>query len=265
MSNTQLSFFAETEEWTYSKLKTLNRCPLEFKVRYIEKKNPLFQPVGIETWLGRVLHAVVAEYYRHFECSDPLERLAEIYSRKKPRKIEWETHALGQKHALDILAIFSKSELARRAPVAVELACSGLVGRIRLRGRIDLLCIPKKNINQISLIEFKLNDVEVKHNEAVNIYLQPLLYYHALPQDYRERIESFGVYVFESGELLEIPKSETLLREAVQRVSELVGLARRQVFPPKLNAFCSSCGYRSHCPEYQKATIKEDGESGRPF
>lgn len=250
MDTLQDTLFDVPDKWSYSKIKSLLRCPLEFKLRYKDEKQAMIVQ-GIDPWAGRVLHNIVGEYFKDpkYQLS-PLDSLMEIYMLRRPEKPEWQENPLGEQRVVRAIEKFSQSDLATRRAEAVEMKCSADIAGVIFTGRIDLLCSPSIQEDGSGLIEFKLNVGEVESDRQVDMYLQLLLYQTAIEKTTNKKIRHIGFYYFELGQLIEINTSRELHDASTERFGELLKQAKSEDFVPRFNRFCTSCGYSKTCSEF---------------
>jgi CRISPR/Cas system-associated exonuclease Cas4 (RecB family) len=132
----------------------------------------------------------------------------------------------------------------------MEIGCKCWIGDRQFVGHADLIYEIDEASQACGILEFKLNDVEVRSEDVVEKFLQCLLYYMGLPEPFRESCRFASFYVFDTGEQIDREIDEFLLKRAERLVEAALQLADRQDFPPTRNPFCSSCGYQSRCPAY---------------
>ncbi len=256
MASDQIPLFDKPEKWSYSKVKSLILCPKEFNLRYLSKQESA-NVQGIDTWVGRILHSVVADYFRSKKANrNEPEDIWQIYSRRLPDKLEWSKNPLGAKRAERFLEAFVVSDLAAKYPVAIEAPCKALVAEVFFTGRIDLVCTTDPDSETFDLVELKLNDNEVVSGSTVDRYLQLLLYQKVAVNIYPS-IGRLGLYFFESAQFSEIETSTELCNTAVDRLGELIIEAKGSHFPATVNRFCPTCGYSERCEEYQRSIVRK--------
>jgi hypothetical protein len=254
-SGGQLGFFEEGPEqtWSYSRLKSLRRCALEYKVRWMEGKQALFQPGHIEVQAGRVLHHIVREYYRSPVVPEPHRILLEIYKRLAPVGPAWRDDLQGEPRVLRALQLFADSPAARLRAAGLEIGCKAQIGDHWFTGQADLIFHVEERPSAFGLLEFKLTDVEVRAEDVAERYLQCLIYFLGLPPQFSDSTERLGIYVFDSGRYENARLEQGLVDRAIRIVETSLQQASGPDFPPTLNAFCPSCGYQTLCPAYSKA------------
>lgn len=256
-SKNQLGLFGTgTDElWSYSRLKSLRRCALEYKVRWVDGQEILFQPQSGDVQAGRLLHRIVHEYYHSEPFTDAPHHLLEIYKMLAPHSQAWTEDLRGEPRVLDVLRVFSLSQVARFRAEATEVRCRAHLGGVRLTGQADLIYHIEGSSDALGILEFKLNDVEVRADDPAERFLQCIVYYLGLPEQFRRLTQAMGVYVFDSGKFCEIRIEQTLIDRGVRIIESTLARAKGPEFPPTVNAFCSSCGYRSLCPAYRGTKI----------
>ncbi len=257
----QLGLFgtASHQTWSYSRLKSLRRCALEYKVRWVEGQEALFQPGYIQVQAGRLLHQIVREYYRTPLAGRSHQFLVETYERLAPRSPTWREDLQGETRTLTDLRFFAHSKASRFQPVALEVTCESHVAGAVFGGKADLIYQSDEHPGTYGVLDFKLNDAEVRVEHYVERFLQCAIYYLGLPDQYRQMCGLLSIYVFDTGQLLETRVEPSLVQGVVGIVEAALQRADGPEFPPTLNPFCSSCGYQTLCPAYSKRQWRKVG------
>jgi len=255
----QIELFGEApqEVWSYSRLKSLMRCPLEYKVRWVDRQQYRFQPGNIDVQAGRLLHQIVREYFRCALLQKPKLRLPDIYDRLAPTNADWKSDARGEDRVLNALGIFAHSGVAGLRPIALEVACKAWIGGQLFTGQADMIYEAADCRGVYGILEFKLNDVEVRAQDPAETFLQCIIYYLGMPLQYQSSLHLVGVYVFEGGTFLQTKIGEAEIKRAIHIVEGAVQRSKGPEFPPMLNPFCGSCGYQASCPAYSNSQRKE--------
>jgi CRISPR/Cas system-associated exonuclease Cas4 (RecB family) len=256
-SDDQLALFGSGPEqaWSYSRLKSLRRCALEYKVRWVDAQHSLFQPGHIGVQAGRLLHHIVREYFRTRSTARPHQLLLELYERLAPHSDQWKEELQGERRALNALRLFAESRVAGFQPVALEVGCKSRIGGVSFSGQADAVYEASQRPLTYGLLELKLNDVEVGAEEPAEKFLQSTIYFLGLPDQYRYSTRVASIYVFDTGQLVEATLEKSMIERAIRIVEAAVPLAKGPDFPPTLNPFCRSCGYQDLCPAYSKRGI----------
>ncbi len=240
------------EAWSYSRLKTLRSCALEYKVRWVDGQGKQYLPYGIDIQAGRLLHDIVREYYSSEVPSQPLFLLLEICEKLALRIPLWKTNPQFENRILKALQLFADSKAAHFRKIKPSDACKGRIGGVLFTGTPDLIYQVDELAGVHGILEFKLNDVEVSGPNAAEKFLQCLIYYMILPKEDRRFCELASIYVFDSGQMLNTEIEQSIIDRAIGIIDATLQLAKNNDFPPTLNPFCPSCGYRALCPVYSK-------------
>lgn len=243
---------APKEVWSYSRLKSLRRCALEYKVRWVDRHESLFQPQDIDVRAGRLLHQIIREYYRSEAVSEPHRQLLAIYEKYAPRDPSWAEDSRGETRVLDALRLFSQGPVARLGAAGIEVGCRSDLGGVTFAGQADLVYRSDESCNAFGVLEFKLTDVEVRADDPAERFLQCIIYCLGLPEHFRRFTQVMGVYVFDTGEFDENKVEPHVVQRAIGLIENALSHATGPEFPPTLNPFCSSCGYRALCPAYTR-------------
>jgi hypothetical protein len=216
----------------------------------------LFQPGHIDVQAGRLLHHVIREYYRAPNISQPYRRLLEIYEKVAPRTSAWKDDLQGESRALIALRVFAESRVARFVPISIEVGCKAWIGEQLFTGQADLVYQTDEEPGVYGILEFKLNDVEVRNEDVVERFLQCLIYRMGLPEQFRAQCALASIYVFDTGEQLETRIEQPMIDKAIRIIDATLPLAQGPDFPPTLNPFCPSCGYQNLCPAYSQYRLR---------
>lgn len=250
----QLALFDGGSEqiWSYSKLKTLRRCPLEYKVRWVDHHQGLFQPSYIDVQAGRLLHRVVREFYRSKKGPTPNQTVWNIYEQYAPKTTNWVEDLRGEIRVFSALRLFSHSSAATYRAVDLDVSCKGYVGGQLFCGQADVIYESGEQPNSLGILEFKLNDVEISSEDIEEKFLQCIIYYIGLPKELKYRCNRASIYVFDTGEQIEVTIDAGMVERANNIILSALPLANGPDFPPRLNSYCASCGYQNQCPAYNK-------------
>ncbi|MBZ5550749.1 MAG: PD-(D/E)XK nuclease family protein [Acidobacteriia bacterium] len=254
-SEGQLDLFEGGAEhtWSYSRLKSLRRCPLEYKVRWLSDQHSLFEPGHIDVQAGRLLHHIIREYYRSPANAEPYQLLLKAYHKLAPHASEWKDDLQGENRALAALQLFAYSKAATLRAAALEVACKARISETSFVGQADLIYEIPGSPTAYGILEFKLNDVEVRVDDPAERFLQCLIYYAGLPAQFRSSTKAMGIYIFDTGMLLEAEIDRALLNKAFSIVETALQSANGPEFPARINPFCKSCGYQTLCPAYSSS------------
>jgi len=160
-----------------------------------------------------------------------------------------EQEELRFKQGLDSLAIFfdiDKSDL--RLPAKVEEQFEFLEGKVKIRGRFDLIY---KTGEQAEICDFKTSDVreqreaERRIKESTQMMIYALAWskkYNKIPKTTLYFIESglIGSIIFGAGEL---EKTRNMIHEVEEGIRSNVMTAKPDIFQ------CKYCPYKEICPE----------------
>jgi hypothetical protein len=249
----QLGLFGmpgEEQAWSYTRLKSLRRCPLEYKVRWLDGEQSLFQPGYVDVQAGRLLHRIVREYYRCPPTTDRHRLLLDTYHKLAPTDPAWKNDLQGENRVLQALRLFAYSKAASFRPLALEVACKTRIKELLFVGQADLIYQIPELPGMSGILEFKLNDAEVRSEDLGERFLQGLIYYGGLPTQFRVSTRFVSLYIFDIGSLLETKVDQQLLDRATRIVEAALHSAKGPEFPPRINSFCKSCGYQRLCPAY---------------
>jgi hypothetical protein len=173
-----------------------------------------------------------------------------------PHTPAWKDDLQGEIRTLRALRVFANSRAARFRSIGLEVGCKALIGGHLFAGQADMIYETDESPRLRGILEFKLNDVEVRSEDLVERFLQCIIYYMGLPEQFRHTCELASIYVFDSGEQLDARIEQHMIEKATCIIEETLPLAQGPDFPPTLNPFCPSCGYQNLCPAYSKSRLR---------
>lgn len=243
--NTHLSF---------SRLSRFETCPLSYRFHYIDQ---LHAEPGVPLRFGKLVHAVLENLVREFiedELTGPLseERALELL------RAAWHASELVGvevfQEALRIVRDFVRAQgvLDHRNVLAVEKEFRLPVGEFEVLGFIDR--VDWVDDETIEVIDYKTNR-QLFTREEVDTSLQLSLYAAAVRRlwPWAKKVK-LTFLMLRHGVRLETTRTEEQLTDALA-YAELLGTQTETAteFPPRLNANCSYCDHRQHCPAYADA------------
>lgn len=240
-------------EVNFGKLEVFRRCPLEFKLKYLDKKKEIFQPKGENILIGRFFHTVIRDFLKIDSQSRSEERLFFLLDDLKEKWVQknflFNDKDLWHNKTLEAINIFKNNFPWKIKTIALEYHFKTKVDDLVFTGRIDYL----GEENVIKIFEFKTDEFEVPLNETDSEkYLQLIFYYYGIKNFFRENISHLAYYFFSTGRLESIKISEDLLRTGLLRIKDIVQeLKSIKDYKPKVNPLCQSCGYNKYCKAYK--------------
>jgi hypothetical protein len=243
----QLSFFEieDRPKMTYTQLATFLRCPLEYKLRFIDKEM-WAAPFGMEVLWGRLLHNIARQY-----LSLPIDQRS---TRFLISRLEEETKSRSlpdRDYQLDIFLNPMKSFhhiFAQRKVHSLEIPFKTAFHGFILTGRADCIL---EGPNGLILFEFKYSDYrESDYNSELSRYLQLIFYSLGLKGGGLKPAEG-AYYFFNSGNMDLITLSRSLINRGEKHLMEIIDrISKTNDFGPRANRLCPTCGYRKRCPLY---------------
>ncbi len=235
--------------YTWSMIETGKRCPLEFRVKYIDR-NLKFFPGGRRVLLSRVLHSCMNHYFSLAPEARSVEKMIGIKTRILSREAN-KFDSDSQTALLQMLLTFLKFDESRFTTIMTEKKLEAEFMNTRFETKLDIL---GESGGQYTLLDFKLGRTEQLYgNGAVEDYLQLWFTCFLMPEMIRQKVSRIGFYFFADGALDVVKFQEDLYEQATERVLAIVSdLEMRDDFPPVINPLCSSCGYVSLCPAFKK-------------
>jgi hypothetical protein len=254
--------------WSYSQLNTLMQCPLQYKFRYVERREPEFVPDYFP--FGTAVHAAhktMCEALK--EGNDPVEADAlqtfsetwEVLGRNPQLRFskgkDWDNlKSLGQAM---VKVLFQ--EMPREHVIAVDegftvplITADGEVLDKPLYGIFDLIV---ETDDGLCVVDLKTGARKMQQ-EDVDADLQVVSYLYAISQI----AENPGKVLFRFDLITKNPKRPLYVTYSTERngqdFSKLVRLFQKAeaevqngVFLPRRSWRCKTCSYRSGCQEHE--------------
>ena len=239
------------EEINISKCMTFQRCPFEYKLRYIDKQKSKWRQ-NLKMNLGILLHDLVSMQYKKIlahENVQTTDRLIEnIWEKEKIKYGIYEKEYYNKlKSALNR---FNESPVSKIIPIASEYRFDNLLGsNLRLSGRIDFI---GKDNNDLQIWDFKLEESEIfSSNVEYEKYFQLIFYYYGVKDTFGTFANRLGYYIFSNGKTITTKLTPELLENGLLKIERTIKEMREaNIFIPNINNYCSSCGYKYICPAH---------------
>jgi RecB family exonuclease len=239
---------------SYSRLSRFEQCPLSYRLHYIEKRQA--EP-GLPLRFGKLLHAVLERLLKEVlddERSGPLaeERALELY------RDAWTAEGLVGvdifEEGLHILRDFIREQgvVEHRNILAVEKEFRLPVGPFTVLGFIDR--VDWVADETIEVIDYKTNH-QLFMRDEVDTSLQLSLYHIAARRlwPWVKKVK-LTFWMLRHGIRQQTTRTEEQLADALAYVETLGRQTETTTaYPARLNANCSYCDHRQHCPAYAEA------------
>ena len=239
---------------SFSRLDRYSRCPLSFKLSYIDKRQA--EP-GVPLRFGKLIHAVLEVLVREHmegERTGPLsEERAIVLYREGWAKEDLSGMEVFQE-GLDILKAFvrDQGELDHKDVLAIEKEFRLQVGRFTALGFIDR--VDWVDDETVEVIDYKTNRMLFSRDE-VDSSLQMSLYHLAARQIWPwAKNVRLNFHMLRHGICMRTERTPEQLQAAMAYV-ETMGEATESApeFPARLNTNCIWCDHKHQCPAYADA------------
>lgn len=239
---------------SYSRLSRFEQCPLSYQLHYIEKKAA--EP-GLPLRFGKLIHAVLERLFLEVLADEQCgvlseERAVALYQEA------WMSEGVAGieffQEGLRILRSFIRDQgiVDHRAVLGVEKEFHLQVGPFAVVGCIDR--VDRIDDESVEVIDYKTNH-QLFTREEVDTSLQLSLYDVAVRDlwPWVKKVKLTFAMV-RHGLRQETSRTDEQRADALAYV-ETLGRQTETVaeFPAKLNANCSYCDHRRHCPAYAEA------------
>ena len=249
--------------YSHSRLSTFEKCPLQYRYRYLEKIKRDTQ--SIEAFLGNRVHETLERLYRELLASRTPsldELLAHYHKNWKENfsgKITIVKTKLGQDHYRDIgaecLTKFYRSEhpfddgttvgLEEQVTLALDDQ-----GRYQLRGYIDRLVRREQDVFEIH--DYKTSSGWLPRESDLRKDRQLTVYRMAVAKRFPEAREIRLVWHYlVSGRTFRSDRTpEEIERQRRQMIGLIDTIEAAKEFPARVSALCDWCEYRDICPKF---------------
>jgi len=235
-------FHSESRKVNFTQLATFLRCPLEYKLRFIDE-NETAVPSGTQVLWGRLLHSIARQY-----LDLPIDERSLHFLTAKLEDEETSGSLPDRNYQLNIFAdtmryfhdIFAQTEVYK-----LELTFQAPLRDFVLRGRADAIVHGQSGL---SLFEFKYGDYrEFDYESEIDECLQ-LIFYSLGLRAIHVNVVRAAYYFFDSGKTASIVLSEPVISRGTARLLEIIDkISITNDFTPRANRLCPTCGFRKHC------------------
>jgi len=257
---------------SYSKFSMFLQCPRKYKLLYIDKIG--MKPRGFFS-IGTTIHNALEEFYRFkptfFRKEPSLEYLFELYDKKWVSRgyINFEEEKKYYNDGREWLKNYynkfvkGKYKMAESVEEYFELPIGD--GHIMI-GYIDR--IQKNEDGSFEIFDYK-TDPKLRTQQEVNEDLQLTIYYWALKEAKNIITDKLSLIFLRFNEMITTKRTEEDVKNLINFVNEVAqtmwqkqeelknarekGLNNEdEIFPPKINKYCSGCDYLIGCPLEEK-------------
>ncbi len=233
-----------------SKLASFQRCPREYRFRYIDGLGPRFRRPRAPLTLGANVHSALQGLFtlpsrqRTLQQLELLlhERWAVLHSgfRNEAQEQAYRERALEQ------LRWFALNQDLERHPFMTESFLQAPVAGITLEGRVDR--VDREEDRTLHIIDYKTGTGE-RNSDPQALFMYALMIEALKP---RQAVSKVSYLCLGDGSQPTWEFTpETALKTRMGLVENAYRIAAEREFPPTTNRFCSSCDFRTICPTKQ--------------
>ncbi len=234
-----------------SAIEDYNTCPLRYK---IAREWNLRAGAGAPMQFGAAMHTALKAYGDTLCSGRPLEAenvvacfRSEFEKAVFPDKVQ---RALYQKLGERQLRAFleARKEAPAGEVVSSERSFEHLIGKVRVRGRVDRL--DRMDGDRVAIIDYKTG--APRSQDDADESLQLSLYAIAAREAWSLVPEQLVFYNLETNAAVSTTRSEKQLQEARQTVEDVAQSIAQGMFDAKPGFHCKRCPYSSICPETEQ-------------
>ncbi len=243
----------KSQKYSFSQLDTFSTCPLQYKYQYILR---LPVPPTAALSFGNSIHRALYRFYQLFLKGEKVDQDILI----KLFKQEWipvgysslRHQKRAKKEGVEILTKFYEQYHRKDLKIlALEKNFNlKLEGRI-LTGKIDRVDL--KEDGKIEIIDYKTGrkpkDSEIKKSLQLSIYALSATQPYTFGKDISDIRLSF--YYLSEGEKVMFEKSSSEIKEASDKIIQLIEQIEQSDFAPRVGRHCDFCPFRMICPAWK--------------
>ena len=249
------------KQFSHSKLQVYERCPLQYKFKYLDRLKPTEESATIEAFMGGMVHDTMEFLYKGIIKTkiNTLERLLEFYEENWQK--EWNDliainneeftkehyFELGKKCIANYYRKFYPFDQDQTLGVEKKILLSWK--DYKIEGYIDRLARDKRG--HYSIHDYKTG--AIMDQEYADKDRQLALYSMAIKQSFREAKKVKLVWHFVAfGEDVISERTDKQLAELKTEILELIheiNLAEKKNDFPAKETKCDWCGFWEHCPK----------------
>ncbi len=246
--------------YSYSRINTFKNCPLQFKLRYIDKEEPLWKHTA-ESILGSVIHEVLEKMYYDFKHgkTDSLKEMLQYFEKrwkecwaennvkiiKNYNKAEYKR--LAERHLINYVQKFSPSSLTEEEKNELKILDVEKKVFIEMNGYNIIGFIDRLDYKNGAYI---INDYKTSSNlpseEDMKKDWQLALYSIAIKKKFATQNIRLRWYYINFDKVFELnPDLEHAKKMALEGIKAIEECTE---FEPKPSALCDWCAYQHLCP-----------------
>lgn len=251
-----------TNYYSYSKLDTFRKCPMKYRFKYIEHREPAFE--GIELFLGNRVHEALKDLYLDLSrYGDDRSALLDFYERRWDEAWRPEVRVVKPNTVVD--DYFEQGEdcintfYERNYPfdqnhtLALEHSVEFVLDQRRerwFRGRVDRVAWRGDGTYEIH--DYKTSRLSPRFPFRPDADEQLSLYQVALESMHRgARPVELVWHFLQSGECFRLRREESDLVQIVNETNRFIDeIESERQFPARPSRLCDWCEFREICPEW---------------
>lgn len=249
------------KQFSHSKLGTYERCPLQYKFRYLTNLKPKREST-IEAFMGGMVHDALELLYRDLLKTklNSLEDLFKFYDEKW--RVDWtddiviNNERYNQKHYYNLGKKCIENYYQKYQPfnqdqtIGVEKQINLNWGKYSMVGYIDRLAREKEGVYAIH--DYKTNS-SITEQQYLDKDRQLALYSIAVKQNFKEAREVKLIWHFVAfGEDVTSSRTDMELKELknnILTIIEEINTAEKEDNFPAVETKCDWCGFWQYCPK----------------
>lgn len=237
---------------SYSRVDTYERCPLQFRFRYVDRMPST--PSPDLSW-GSAIHAALEVWWsQKLPTPPPVEVLYRaLYERWDDTgfaEVDRETKLRWYRHARDVLTRHHEEHAATYRPaVACEQWFALDIGDgVAVRGSIDH--VARTASGGLGIVDWKTNR-RARSRADVAASLQLAIYTLAARELWGREPEWVALDFVVPGLRVTVDRAEIDVEGALARIRHVAAQVQAAVFPPAPSPLCGWCDYRGVCPAFE--------------
>lgn len=256
--------------YSHSRISTFETCPLKFKLRYLDKIEPLRG--NIEAFMGSRVHDTLEKLYRDkmFQKMCSIDDLIRFYNQRWEKEMHEDICVVKEEYTPDNYRQMGEGYIRTYygtykpftdgVTIALEKKFSFPLNETGywLTGIIDRLTDAEGSyqIHDYKTSLYLPTEFEVNNDRQLPLYALALQHMYGDAND----IELIWHYVAFNKEV-RVSKTEqelqTLKHETIKKINEIEDAIEKDAFPPRETSLCPYCEYQSICPLFKHYYLVE--------
>lgn len=236
---------------SFTMLKLYQQCPLRYKYRYIDGKRD--QRTTSYLALGRILHAILADFFKIEPQKRSLERLLQISDEKwkGARFPDKEEEQDSRIRVEEMLRNYYHSHDCNVQTWKVEAHIQCSVNGLGITGIVDR--IDELPDGGYEIIDYKTEQID--SSDQITNNMQLAFYYYGVVESFKLPVTKLTLDYLASQQTISMSPDESELKNYIGVAQTILQeIQNTEDFRAKRNKYCMDCVFAPTCNEYNAST-----------